>query len=456
LTYWSVPFLMRKIDKLILKSFIGPFVGTFFTVVFILLTRHMLMYFDDIIGKDLGWAVLGELLFHFAVFMIPAALPLAILLSCLIVFGGLGEHFELTAIKSAGISLPRILLPIFIVVVFLTAAAFYANNHLVPRSALKAFSLIYDIKNKKPALDLREGVFYNEIPGVSIKVNKKFPYDDAALKGVILYDHASEQQSKLTLADSGRMSSVYGDRYLKFELFNGLQYAEGDADQLVSVKNSRKESLTKTAFVKTEVFYDLSSFDLTRTKAELFEGDRLMRSLDQLDQDIKFVNNEIDRLSSQRIDIEQGGLGYSEKSAADRARTIKDLLQTRNAAINNAVEKKTSFEIQWHRILANSAGCLILFLIGAPLGAIIKRGDIGTPFLISIGFFIVYYVLGIQGGKLATQHFISPLIGIWAANFLLLIIGIFFLRQAHQDTRLFDSDFYHVLLDKLKRRLVRP
>lgn len=448
---------MKKIDKLILKSFIGPFVMTFFTVVFILLTRHMLMYFDDIIGKDLGWAVLGELLFHFAVFMIPAALPLAILLSCLIVFGGLGEHFELTAIKSAGISLPRILLPIFIVVVFLTAIAFCANNYLVPRSALKAFSLIYDIKNKKPALDLREGVFYNEIPGISIKVNKKFAHDDAALKGVILYDHDSEKESKLTLADSGRMFSVYGDRYLKFELFNGLQYAEGDAEQLVSVKNSLKESLTKTAFVRTEVIYDLSSFDLTRTKTELFEGDRLMRNLNELDQDINSVNDEIERVSSQRVNIDEwGGSGYVEMSAVDRARTIKNLLQTKNAAIDNAIERKVAFEIQWHRILANSIGCLILFLIGAPLGAIIKRGDLGTPFLISIGFFIVYYVLGIQGVKLATRQFVSPMAGIWAANFLLLIIGIFFLKQAHYDTRLFDADFYHVLLDRLKRKFARP
>src|SRR3954462_14719258 len=148
---------MRKIDKLVLSSFVGPFILTFLVVVFILLMQHMLKYFDDIIGKDLGWHVVGQLLFYFAIFMTPVALPLAVLLSSLIAFGNLGEHFELTAIKASGISLIRTLQPIFLFVLILTGLAFYANNNLVPKAALEAYSLLYDIKQKKPALDLREG-----------------------------------------------------------------------------------------------------------------------------------------------------------------------------------------------------------------------------------------------------------------------------------------------------------
>src|SRR5687767_7037045 len=223
---------MRKIDKLVLKAFIGPFIMTFLVVVFILLMQHMLKYFDDIIGKDLGWSVVGQLLFYFAIFMTPVAMPLAVLLSSLIAFGNLGEHFELTAIKSSGISLLRTLQPIFFFVLVLTGLAFYANNYLVPKAALEAYSLLYDIKQKKPALELREGSFYNGIDDISIKVDKKFPEDEAALKGVIVYDHRqNDGNKKVMVADSGRMYTVLNERYLKFELFNGYDYSEGLSEQ---------------------------------------------------------------------------------------------------------------------------------------------------------------------------------------------------------------------------------
>jgi len=169
---------MKKIDKLILDAFIGPFLITFLVVVFILLNINMLKYFDDIIGKGLGWTVLGQLFFYFAIFTVPTAMPLAVLLSSLIAFGNLGEHFELTAVKSAGISLLRILRPIFVFVLFLTAAAFYANNNLAPKAPLKAYSLSYDIKQKKPAPELREGTFYRGIDNLSINESKKLPDDE--------------------------------------------------------------------------------------------------------------------------------------------------------------------------------------------------------------------------------------------------------------------------------------
>src|SRR6188768_789475 len=203
---------MKKIDKLVLGAMLGPFFMTFLVVVFILLTQHMLKYFDDIIGKGLGGDVISQLLFYFAIFMTPVALPLAVLLSSLIAFGNLGERFELTAIKSAGVSLVRTLYPIFFFVLILTGVAFYANNNMVPKAALEAYSLLYDIKQKKPALDLREGAFYNGINDISIKVDKKFPEDDAALKGVIVYDHRqNDGNKKVMVADSGRMYTVLNE-----------------------------------------------------------------------------------------------------------------------------------------------------------------------------------------------------------------------------------------------------
>lgn len=564
---------MRKLDKLILRSFIGPFILTFLVVVFILLMIQMLKYFDDIIGKDLGAAVISQLLFYFAVFTTPTALPLAVLLSSLIAFGNLGEHFELTAIKSAGISLLRTLQPIFFFVLILTVFAFYINNNLVPKAALEAYSLLYDIKQKKPALDLREGVFYNGIPDISIKVDQKFQDDQAALKGIVVYDHRNSDGNKDVIkADSGRMYTILNERYLKFELYNGYNYREGvSEEQRMTGKKTRssEETLTRSRFDKTQIVFDLSSFALSRTDPKWFQGNRIMRNLNQLDYDMDsvrrdvlqhklnyyqykpsffiflnkkdsvimppevyayrlwkdsveairyttsygdsanratgapVVQNEIairkdNRVTERPVDHIKGFRKRSAERRLDRLRstrkffrdslvaTIKDTATARTylsridsifnappkrdivqaagnmarqvkaqvAAVNSNVQNTERefrvFLIQWHRILASSLACIAMFLIGAPLGSIIKKGGLGVPFLVSILFFIIYYVLTMQGEKLAKQDTISVMVGVWSADLILFIIGLIFLKQARIDARLFDADAYRVILDKVR------
>lgn len=555
---------MKKIDKLVLDAFIGPFLITFFVVVFILLNINMLKYFDDIIGKGLDTLILAQLFFYFAIFTVPTAMPLAVLLSSLIAFGNLGEHFELTAIKSSGVSLVRVLLPIFFFVIVLTGIAFYANNNLVPKAALEAYSLLYDIKQKKPALDLREGAFYNGIDDISIKVDKKFPEDEAALKGVIVYDHRqNDGNKKVMVADSGRMYTVLNERYLKFELFEGYDYSEGMAEQkdLGGGKNSKNESLSKTKFSKMQVVFDLSSFALQTTDKKWFQGNRIMRNLSELDLDIDSVKREVlsqrlnhylykptyfsfymkkdslimpkeiykqklyrdsvakipylDRMrkdslqqrpapvtpkdsvevkNSKAVKREVVNAMSKRKQAAKRnlkpmnnvpvkpklmsdsarrakadsilnapltretiqaatnlARQMKSQLSNANVTIDNFQKELAVFEIQWHKILANSFACIAMFLIGAPLGAIIKKGGLGVPFLVSIFFFIIYYVITMQGEKLAKQESVSVAVGVWAADAILLMIGLIFLRQARIDARLFEADFYSVVLDKAKQ-----
>jgi len=559
---------MKKIDKLVLDAFIGPFLITFFVVVFILLNINMLKYFDDIIGKGLDTLILGQLFFYFAIFTVPTAMPLAVLLSSLIAFGNLGEHFELTAIKSAGISLVRILLPIFLFVIMLTAIAFYANNNLVPKAALEAYSLLYDIKQKKPALDLREGAFYNGIDDISIKVDKKFPDDEAALKGVIVYDHRdNDGNKKVMVADSGRMYTVLNERYLKFELFNGYEYREGMSEQReIGGKNGNAESLTKTRFAKMQVVFDLSSFQLQTTDKKWFQGNRIMRNLSELDMDIDSVRREVlsqrlnhylykptyfsfymkkdsvvmpkevykqklfrdsvaripyaersrlernkkdslknktnvivrrdstDAIKSTKLKKEVASASVPRKQpvkknfapivtpkatskvitdsarrakvdsilstpltretiqgATNLARQVKSQVMNANISIDNFQKELAIFEIQWHKILANSFACIAMFLIGAPLGAIIKKGGLGVPFLVSIFFFIIYYVITMQGEKLAKQETVSVAIGVWVADGILLMVGLIFLRQARIDARLFEADFYSVVMDKMKR-----
>ncbi|HEX6223419.1 MAG TPA: LptF/LptG family permease [Chryseolinea sp.] len=554
---------MKKIDKLVLDAFIGPFLITFFVVVFILLNINMLKYFDDIIGKGLDTLILAQLFFYFAIFTVPTAMPLAVLLSSLIAFGNLGEHFELTAIKSSGISLVRILLPIFLFVLVLTGIAFYANNNLVPKAALEAYSLLYDIKQKKPALDLREGAFYNGIDDISIKVDKKFPEDEAALKGVIVYDHRqNDGNKKVMVADSGRMYTVLNERYLKFELFNGYDYSEGMSEQKDLGGKGKGESLSKTKFSKMQVVFDLSSFQLQTTDKKWFQGNRIMRNLAELNSDIDSVKREVrsqrlnhylykptyfsffmkkdsvimpeeiyrqklyrdsvaripylersrkaDTVKQTRkpvvpnkdsLDLKKSqplkknvASGFANRKqvqkknmkpvsvpvkkkvltdsarrakvdsvlnvaltretiqgATNVARQVKSQLMNANVTIDNFQKELAIFEIQWHKILANSFACIAMFLIGAPLGAIIKKGGLGVPFLVSIFFFIIYYVITMQGEKLAKQETVSVATGVWAADAILLIIGLVFLRQARIDARLFEADFYSVVMDKVKQ-----
>ncbi len=517
---------MKKIDKLILNSFLGPFVLTFFVVVFVLLTQHMLKYFDDIIGKDLGWDVVGTLLFYFGIFMTPVALPLAVLLSSLITFGNLGEHFELTAIKSLGISLVRSLFPIFVTVLLITMAAFYVNNTLVPKAALEAYSLLYDIKQKKPSLDLREGTFYSAIPDVSIKVSDKLP-DGQTLKDVIIYDHRGRLGNRdVTVADSGRMYTILNDQYLKLELFSGYNYSE---DTKLD-PNSPTQTLSKTKFDKTQIVFDLSSFGLSRTDKKWFQGNRLMRNISELETDMDSVGKRVkdnqlneftvmrDQLFAyhrkqdtielppsladhQRIRDSLEQLKPQKRSIGKPGKRITSLAQsipakTYSSSHNDSVQLVmasridsifklkpdknilsgalaharmikghiinfdnqtalsikdfTVFRIQWHKILASSIACIAMFLIGAPLGAIIKRGGLGFPVLISILLFIVYYVITMTGEKWAKQAVVSVPLGIWIANIILFSVGLLFLYQARLDARLFEADFYNVWWDKAK------
>lgn len=572
---------MKKLDKLILSSFIGPFIITFLVVVFILLNVKMLNYFDDIFGKDLGGDVIGQLLFYFAIFMTPIAMPLAVLLSSLIAFGNLGEHFELTAIKSAGISLVRTLVPIFIFVLGLTVIAFYVNNNLVPKAALEAYSLLYDIRQKKPALDLREGSFYDGIPNMNIRVNKKFP-DGVTLKDIIIYDHRKQDGNKdVTIADSGKMYTIMDEQYLKLELFDGYKYSEGSSsEQEMSgrKRNTRNETLSRSKFAKTQVVFDLSSFALERTDKKWFQGNRIMRNLSELDTDIDsidikvkdetlnyYVNhlnffsyyNRRDSLilplelheykikrdsivSSQYMSPVVDSSSFVEQmkpvavdkddsvtvdttnrvelaespvkvkplirarkdgnrkvnrvresipkdmdkietpgkvtrtnptnldsifnipvtktildNAANKARSVKSQLVGSRSTIDDYLTDRRVFLIQWHKILASSLACIAMFLIGAPLGAIIKKGGLGVPFLVSILFFIVYYLLTMTGEKWAKQGTISVQAGVWAADVILLVIGLLFLRQARLDARLFEADFYNVVFDKFRKWLIK-
>ncbi|OUT94167.1 MAG: hypothetical protein CBB92_13680 [Flammeovirgaceae bacterium TMED32] len=547
---------MRRLDKLILKSFIGPFFLTTIVATFILLVQYMLKYFDDFVGKNLGFKVFGELLFYFSINILPNALPLGVLISSLMTFGNLGENFELSAIKSAGISLTRTLRPIFFFILVLTIAAFFFNDYVVPAANLKAYSLIYDIKHQKPALDIKKGVFYNGIPNYSIKANEKFN-DNITLKDVMIYDHTRKNGNNFViLADSSRMFSMYNDKYLKLELFDG-QYFNQQA-----TKNNRVDQFQRTSFDQMYMMFSLSSFDLKRTREELFQNNRQMKNIEELTLDIDSLQSEEElaliglhefsknylfhRLDRTRFQKKNENKTNSSRLKTDtliknndkqnrsskvKASMININLVTssfpgvsgdsimlisarkknrKNKELNDYFQKKQSpklaqislkdldslfttarkkglilqwaltkiraykvnissiksklkrlkYESERYKIAkfkkySQAFACMVMFLIGAPLGAIIKKGGLGFPVIISIFFYIFYYVASILSEKWAVAGFVNGAYSVWMADLILLPIGLFFLRQARVDARLFDIDYYSVVIDKFKQRLFK-
>ncbi|TGE28650.1 LptF/LptG family permease [Hymenobacter metallicola] len=467
---------MKKLDKLILRAFAGPFFLTFAVVQFILLMVTLLKYMDDLIGKDLGWEVIAKLIFFFSVITIPTALPLAVLLSSLMTYGNLGEHHELTAIKSSGISLTRILRPVMIVSVLLGGLAFWFNNRIVPSANLETFSLLWDVRQQKLALDIREGVFYNGLPGYTIKVNKKEGESGDLLKGVMIYDHTNGRgNSTVILADSGRMFTRFGGSYLGLELFHGRTYVEQPDS-----RDRAGASFIRQGFDRNLITFSLASFDLGRTQKELFSGNKMMKNIPQLEEYTDSLHNRLVTEREQfprqlnpyyvylRLDTTGQALNRRVESwqvpptklpvlnaslldqAENRVRNLRTYVGSSSEHMSNLAKEAGNFRIEIYRKYTQSIAVLLMFLIGAPLGAIIKKGGLGIPVLISIVFFIVYYVLSIIGEKYGREGVMPVGAGMWMATALLLPVGLFFLNQARRDSGLLETDIWGRLFRKIK------
>ncbi|UOQ96056.1 LptF/LptG family permease [Hymenobacter sp. 5317J-9] len=463
--------MLKKLDKLILKAFAGPFLLTFAVVQFILLTHTLLKYLDDIIGKDLGTGVLLQLLFYFSVLIVPVSLPLAVLLSSLMTYGNLGEHHELTAIKASGIALTRILRPVLLLTLGLAVGAFWFNETIVPRANLKAYSLLWDVRQQKLALDIREGVFYNGIPGYTIKVDKKTGENGDQLHGVMIYDHTQKSgNATVMLADSGRMFTRFNGGYLGLELFHGHNYVEQPDAQ-----DRAGASFVRQAFDHNMVTFSLASFGMNRTKEDLFKQNRMMLNIPQLhyatDSVQKKLRTEEQMLPRQMnsyyayIRFDTTGRAASRKveglqvpaaklpattapiiqQALNRARNLQSYANSTAERLDEFARNSALFRIEVYRKYTQSVAVLLMFMIGAPLGSIIKKGGLGVPILISILFFIVYYVLSIMGEKYG-REFVMPVgIGMWLSNLVLLPVGLFFLYQAYNDSGLLELDFWRRL-----------
>ncbi len=462
---------MKRLYWFILKSYLGPLVMTFFIAVFILLMQFLWKYIDDLVGKGLEWYIIFKLLLLASITFIPLALPLAILLSSLMMFGNMGEHYELVAMKSAGISLRNIMKPLVVVSIFISGLAFYFSNVILPEANLKFLSLLYDIRGKKLAFNIKEGVFYKEIDGYVIRVGKKEP-DGNTIRDVMVYDHTRRSGDiSVTVAEWGKMELTPDRRFLIFRLYNGTNYEE----KIDSRNATITHPFQRTKFNEQYQVFDLKDFQLVRTDEKLFKGNYEMLNIRQLrhaidsmghelalekaTSDRTFINNYYffvshDTSSKARIDtllkkkpltalfagLPPGDKKYILDAARNSANSVRENLRSNNESMYARDKVYFKHQIVMQKKFTFSIACFLLFFIGAPLGAIIRKGGLGLPAVISTVFFILFWVLSFTGEKYAIAGVLTAVEGMWIAPMILLPIGIFLTYKANRDASLLDVD----------------
>jgi lipopolysaccharide export system permease protein len=440
------------------------------------------LYMDEMIGKGLAVWMLIQLLVYMSTTLVPLALPLAVLLSSIMTFGNMGENFELVAIKSSGISLLRFMQPLFIFVVFISGLAFLFSNNVIPVANLKALSLLYDVRNSKPALNIRADQFNNDIQGYSIRVGSK-DEDGKKIHDVLIYDHTDMAgNNRVVMAKEGEMIPAADKQSLIFKLKDGWQYLEGYTQGVHNFTQYRMH------FDEWDKVFDLSGFKFTRTNEDMFKNAYQMMNVAQLSENIDSMKRGAGKTA---ISVEGYMIPYISwvntakdgkkiKGAAIAATSIRkydtsiiraipdslrgNVLQTSLNNIRNfkslmdvsSLEKRLQnenylkFSIEFHRKFSLSFACILLFLIGAPLGAIIRKGGLGMPLVIAVAFFITFHILNITGEKLAKAGTVIPWIGMWLANIVLLPVALWLINAARNDSKIFAKEAYVRLFRKIK------
>jgi len=489
--------MFKKLDKLIVKAFIGPFIATFFITVLVLLMQFFWLYIDDFVGKGLDASIIFKFIWYQSASLVPLALPLSILLSSLMTFGNLGESFELVAIKSSGISLLRFMRPLFIIAILVTGIAFMFSNFIIPVSFLKSRTMLSDIVYAKPAFDLKEGEFYDKLTNFAIKIGKK-EANDSVIRDVIIYEQTNPIQDNFIIAKSGIMRVSDNKRYLEFNLKDGWRYQER-----ANNNGGPGTEYIRLGFDEYKKQFDLSSFQLRLSPDSNNKNNERVYSMRQLNIAIDSIarsNKRIRTQLEQTMYTSAQFLRFKDSSAANVKTTTPDSAAKARAKARDSVWKTVKtfdqvlpdsarqivyqrakdraagmastidavqinykaqervlrkHKIEWHRKLILSFACLILFLIGAPLGSIIRKGGLGTPLVVAIIFFMVFYFSYTMGEKLGKENTLPPWAGMWLPAFILVPIGIFLTYKAMRDSQLFNKEWYHRMVKVIGRFIRR-
>ncbi|MFA6128990.1 MAG: LptF/LptG family permease [Bacteroidales bacterium] len=470
-----------------IRSYIGPLVMTFCLAMIVLILQFVWKYIDELVGKGLSSAVITELLIDVSAGLIPLALILAVLLSSIMTFGNLGEHSELSALKASGISLTRIMAPLFVLALLITTGAFLFSNFVIPKTNMKFFTLLLDIRKQRPEFLIKEGQFYNGLEGYSLKIGKR-SQTSRMLYDLMIYDHREKIGNvAVTVADSGYMVQTEDKRNLMLTLYNGYNYME----QLENHRLKKNKAFRRDKFGMQQFLFILPSNDLDRTEGDVFKDnykrknmaelakyvadfqspmnnkrDRVMRELLQT-QYFKFadkkdtltpLNDHQKKLSTLRVNVQSlyDSLPPSERTkiidqAMRQATEAQRMIKTAAEVYSNDQSWMFRYQIEWHRKLTLSIACLIFFLIGAPLGSIIRKGGLGTPVVVSTLFFIFYHIISLAGEKYARAGMMPVWLGMWGSTIILLAIGIYLTVKSTRDSAILSSDTYLLLIRKIAR-----
>ena len=515
--------MFKKLDKLIIKAFVGPFVAVFFLTLLVLVLQFFWLWIDDFVGKGLSSSVIFEFIWYQSAVLVPLALPLAVLLASLMTFGSLGESFELVAVKSAGISLLRFMRPLFFVSLVICGIAFLFSNFIIPVAVLRSQTLLGDIVWAKPAFDIKEGVFYDKIEGFAIKIGKKEA--DSIIKDVIIYEKGSNYlQDNFIIAKSGIMRTTANRRYMEFNLKDGWRYQER-GDRL-----EKNTEFIRIGFKEFTKQFDLSSLGLQqRTDDTTNKSNQRMQSMRQLSKAIDSLANDSKKYTERlRMDMFSSYLfaNYPDSNSKKSDNSSNDSLAVKKPAISskdslgikkpakssmnslaknnpvisskdslgvkkpkikkfedlvpatdikrvnqnaaaiigtmglnidvaaaeyNAKERELRLhKIEWHKKMVLSVACLVLFLIGAPLGSIIRKGGLGTPMIFAVFLFMFFFFFNTAGEKYVKEDVMSAFGGMWMATITMVPIGIFLTYKAMHDSQLLNKEFYFRMGKKIR------
>lgn len=469
---------MKTAHKFILRTYVGPMILTFFIVMFILLMHFLWMQIDMLVGKGLAASVILELVMYAMATLIPLGLPLATLLASIMTLGNLGENNELLALKAAGISLPRIMKPLIILMIVICIGSFFVINNLTPYSYKQMFSLMNDISRQKQEVKFNDGIFFNGIPNMSIRVGHQ--ERNGKLHNVLIYNNSNHEKMQTTVADSGYIRISDDRKYLLVKLFNGQMYEKNRDYQWFN-----KDTLTHHIFERQNLLVPLSGFAFERGDEANFNNKSETKTMSELNlaiDSLKYAQDSILTTFSQQLLANYVFKKYTRYASVDSVPQMKHMpymvnkLDTLGIDAQNAVYKSVASgatealnfvayrsefakytssqlyyaQIDYQRKIALPFSIMIFFLIGAPLGAIIRKGGLGMPIVVSVIFFVIYYIITIMGEKFVKDGALPAYIGMWLSSYILFPIAIFLTYKSTNDSKLFNADSYKTYVKKIK------
>ncbi|MBR5849641.1 MAG: LptF/LptG family permease [Alistipes sp.] len=480
---------MKTIHKLVLKSYLGPMILTFFIVMFVLMMNIVWRYIDELVGKGLSAGIIIELMTYFMANMLPLGLPLAVLLAAIMTLGNLGENYELLAMKSAGMSLVQITKPLIILVGLISVGSFFIGNDLVPYANKKVLSILYDIRQQKQNLEFQDGLFFNGIDDMSIRVGHQDPTTHL-LTDVLIYDNRSASGNMNTIvADSGYIRLSDDKRFLLVTLYNGEMY-----EQTRSTAGSNwyiKSSMRHHIFEHQEQVIPMTGFDLGRSDSNQFSNSQtkdvraLQHDIDSLEMLVNTsTNRSYEPLLKERIFAKDHSVlklpdslridhtdyydallldSIAQLSTRDKervwdaarasAKNSRNLFSFDESNAKQALTQLYRSKVEWHKKLSLPVSILIFFLIGAPLGAIIRKGGLGMPVVISVLFFVIYYMISLTGEKATKEGNWDAVLGMWISTIVLSPIAVYLTYKATNDSTLLDTDWYAGRIKAIQERI---